>query len=596
MPEPVKPKWRRRLYQFRRDLRLMRYLFPWRTTAGLILAVASIAWVFNLVYNDVAQESLTYVQAVYAVLNMIFFQLSYTDVPPDLVLVPFFVLVPPLGLALFSLLGFNVLDLIRIFFVRRERGQRWQEAFASTFSRHVVVLGLGSVGYRVARSLAEFGFPVVGVELNQTEFAEELMDADLPVIIGDVCTYDALEKAAVSRAETVVVCTNKDAANIEAAFHVREMNPHARLVLRMFDEEIAQLVGPKFEVDAVLSRSAIAAVAFAHAAVGIEVLESFALEGQNYVFARVPLYRGSPLVGCTVGEVARGRDVTVVFVCRDRRMVNEPPPATRLEVGDQLFLFTASQRLMALVRHSFSGESDEDGIKFKNHIIVCGLGHVGYRIADTLSALGYKVVALEREAGRLGERLARRGLTVQVLDFRRRTVLRQAGVKHARALVACSDDDMLNVETGLRARELNPNLRIVSRVFDEEFGRCLTEKLGVDVVYSTSALAAPTFIQAALKMHLAQEVAIGDQVLALVRLTIVLASRLVGQTIEQLNAKDDLTVMLYARCDQDQIDVPPAPETRLHVGDQIVVLASRAELRRLIRLNRSESLAPWVWI
>jgi Trk K+ transport system NAD-binding subunit len=594
MPEPVKLESTRRLYHFKRDLRLMRYLFPWRTTAGLLLAVASIAWAFNLAYNSVVQESLTYVQAVYAVLNMIFLQLSYTDVPPDLVLAPFFVLVPPVGLALFSLLGFNVLGLIRVFFVRRERGQRWQEAFTSTLSRHVVVLGLGSIGYRVAGSLAEFGFPVVGVELNQSEFAKELMDADVPVIIGDVSTYDALEKAGVDRAETVVVCTNSDVANIEAAFHVREMNPQAHLVLRMFDQEIAQLIGPKFEVDAVLSRSAIAAVAFAHAAVGVEVLESFALEGQSYVFARVPLYRGSPLLGRTVGDVAQDQVVTVVFVCRDRRMLSEPPSSTSLEVGDQLFLFTASDRLMALVRHSFSGENHRDEIELKDHIIVCGLGHVGYRIADTLSALGYEVLALDREAGRLGERLAQQGLMVRTADFRRQTVLREAGIAYARALVACSGDDMLNIETGLRTRELNPDLRIVSRVFDQDFGRCLTEKFGVDVVYSTSALAAPTFIQAALKMRLAQEVAIGDQVLSLARLTIEPASSLIDQVIEQLNAQDDLTVMLHARC--DQIDVPPCPESRLHVGDQIVILASRSRLCHLIRLNHSESLASQMWI
>jgi Trk K+ transport system NAD-binding subunit len=137
-------------------------------------------------------------------------------------------------------------------------------------------------------------------------------------------------------------------------------------------------------------------------------------------------------------------------------------------------------------------------------------------------------------------------------------------------------------------------LRIVSRVFDQEFGRCLTEKFGVDVVYSTSALAAPTFIQAALKMHLAQEVVIEDQVLSLARLTIEPASGLIDQVIEQLNAQDDLTVMLHTRC--DQIDVPPCPESRLHVGDQIVVLASRPRLRHLIRLNHSESLASQIWI
>jgi hypothetical protein len=186
------------------------------------------AWLFQVIYTRDLNEPLTYIQAVYAVLNMIFFQLAYTDLPPDPNLAPFFVLVPVIGLSLFSLAGFNILHVIRVFFVRRERGQRWQEALVSTYSEHAVVCGLGSIGYRVARHLVEFGQSVVGIELTYTELADELVDADVPVILGDVRSYDVLEKAGVARAAMVVVCTDRDMANIEAAFHVRELNPRTR--------------------------------------------------------------------------------------------------------------------------------------------------------------------------------------------------------------------------------------------------------------------------------------------------------------------------------------------------------------------------------
>jgi Trk K+ transport system NAD-binding subunit len=563
----------------------MRCLFPWRTTAVLLLAIVVMAWLFQAIYTHDLDEPLTYVQAVYAVLNMIFFQLAYTDLPNDPNLTPFFVLVPVVGLSLFSLTGFNLLQLVRVFFVRRERGQRWQEALASTYRDHVVVCGLGSIGFRVARYLAEFGQPVVGVELTHTELTDELMDADLPIILGDVRSRDVLEKAGLARAATAVVCTNSDMANIEAIFHVRELNPRARLVLRIFEDEIAQAVGAGFEVDAVLSRSAIAALSFAHAAAGVDVLESFQLGDLGYVLARVPLHKGSPLVGCTVAEVARERDATVVFLCQEQRLLNEPSPDTRIQAGDELFVFVAADRLTSLVQRQ-----DSQG----EHVIVCGLGHAGYRIANTLLSLGYAVTALERESGRLGQRLADQGVPVQVADFCRRAVLTGAGVERARAIVVCSDDDMLNLETGLRARELNPDVRVVLRIFEEELGRRLSRTFGIDAVYSTSALAAPAFVGAVLELHLVQAVTIGREEWVLARLTVDPQSALADRTIQDLNAENDLTVVLHARC--DQIDVPPRLDSRLLAADELVVLASPARLQRLYQLNRNRDPRREAWL
>jgi len=456
-----------------------------------------------------------------------------------------------------------------------------------------VVCGLGSIGYRVACHLIEFGQPVVGVELTCAELTDELIDADVPVILGNVRNYDVLEKAGVDRAKTVVVCTNQDMANIEAAFHVRELNPQARLILRIFEDEIAQSVQAGFEVNAVLSRSAIAAAAFAHAAVGVDVLESFQLDELNYALARVPLRENAPLVGRTVGEVAQAQEVTVVFLCRDGRLVDEPVPETRLQTGDDLFVFTASDWLTTLVHQSVQDGAERAGAG-RRHIIVCSLGHAGYRIVNVLRTLGYSVTALEREPGRLGRRLARQGVSVQVADFNRRAVLAEVGVERAQAIVICSDDDMLNLETGLRARELSPDICIVMRVFEEELGRHLSQAFGIQAVYSTSALAAPAFVQAALNLHLAQAVTIGDEEWALARLTVEADSALIGQTVRYLSEKDELTVVLHARC--DQIDIPPDPEARLQTGDDVVVLASSDQLRQLSQLNRSPSPDQEVWL
>jgi Trk K+ transport system NAD-binding subunit len=107
-------------------------------------------------------------------------------------------------------------------------------------------------------------------------------------------------------------------------------------------------------------------------------------------------------------------------------------------------------------------------------------------------------------------------------------------------------------------------------------------------------LAAPAFVGAALKLHLAQSVIIGEDEWALVRLTIEPSSRLIGQTISELDADEQLTVLLHAR--HDRLDVPPWPQVSLRVEDEIVVLVGADRLRRLAHENRTAAPIPETWV
>lgn len=61
---------------------------------------------------------------------------------------------PLLGL---SILAQGLADLGGLLFNRRQRSQEWEMAIASTFDRHIVVVGLGHLGYRVVPQLHAWG-------------------------------------------------------------------------------------------------------------------------------------------------------------------------------------------------------------------------------------------------------------------------------------------------------------------------------------------------------------------------------------------------------------------------------------------------------
>ncbi|TFH54037.1 MAG: hypothetical protein E4G89_00565 [Methanothrix sp.] len=79
----------------------------------------------------------------------------------------------------------------------------------------------------------------------------------------------------------------------------------------------------------------------------------------------------------------------------------------------------------------------------KKHVVVCGLGQVGKKLALEFSKAGSKVVAIERDGSTLGvKEVQSHGITVIIGDANDKEILRKARVHHAmKVLAVCSDDD-----------------------------------------------------------------------------------------------------------------------------------------------------------
>ena len=137
---------------------------------------------------------------------------------------------------------------------------------------------------------------------------------------------------------------------------------------------------------------------------------------------------------------------------------------------------------------------------YRDHIVLCGLGHLGYRILSQLLAAKMPVVALEKEAGaRFLADAKATGVPVLVRDMKEDQALLDAGVPYARAIIIATNDDMANLEVALDARRLNPRIRIVMRLFDQQMADKFKEAALIDEAFSPAALAAPIVADMALR-------------------------------------------------------------------------------------------------
>lgn len=342
-------RFRRNLGALWRDTRVL--INKFRISLLLFVALICIGTLsLHYLYPDgLGAEGLDWVPALYHAITLVFFQCAL-DFPTAPELQILFFAIPPIGLAVVAdgLLRFGT-----ALFNRRQRKEAWQVAVASTYRDHTVVCGLGRVGYRVVNVLLSLGEEIVGIELDaDCPFLEKIRQTKVPVLLGDARQREMLEQARVEQASAIVVCTENDLTNLAIALDAREINPEIKVVMRMFDEHLAEKVRCGFDIHTAFSTSALAAPVFAAAATRAQIDHSFYVDDLLMNVARTTISPGSALEGYTIAQVEKRFDISVILYRGADTLDLHPSPDIALHAGDHLVVFASLEALADLQRMS----------------------------------------------------------------------------------------------------------------------------------------------------------------------------------------------------------------------------------------------------
>lgn len=134
------------------------------------------------------------------------------------------------------------------------------------------------------------------------------------------------------------------------------------------------------------------------------------------------------------------------------------------------------------------------------HLIVCGSTPLAFRLVDELSKRYAENVTLVMPPTKRTDR-RRLALPGSVRVVEAVTVdtdaLRAANIESARAVAVVNQDDVGNIHVGMRARDLNRDVRLVLHFFNTRLGRQVSAMFGDCVALSDSGVAAPSFVAAA---------------------------------------------------------------------------------------------------
>lgn len=272
-------------------------------------------------------------ESIYIVLTITFLQPPNRDFPNHIVLQLFHFFMPLIGIIM---LAQGLADFGSLLFNRRSRSKEWEMAVASTLNKHVILVGLGHLGYRVAFKLHEMGEQVAVIEFNaKADTLSAAQNLGIPVIHDDATRPAALEAANIKDARTIILASQNDAMNLQIALKARSMNPKIKVVVRIFDEDFAHALQDQFGFIA-LSATEMAAPIFAAAASGVDVTNPISVEGQLLSLARLTISEDAPFAGKTVGYVEDLYHLSIVLVRHDHHSEMHPTDSIPINAGDTL--------------------------------------------------------------------------------------------------------------------------------------------------------------------------------------------------------------------------------------------------------------------
>jgi len=219
---------------------------------------------------------------------------------------------------------------------------------------HVIVAGLGSVGSQIVGQLHDLGVDVVGIDKNAEAAGMPLARLlGVRVVIGETHREETLRSAGVGSCQAVVSVTDSDIVNLETALNARALAAEPRIVVRLYDDDLAERVQRTIGNRTVSrSTSYLAAPAFAAAVLDHQVLRTIAVGRHVLLLAEVVVDPNTGLADRQVDTVHQPGTLRVIALRRPDRAGADwsPAPGYVLRIGDRLVVLATRAGLSRVLR------------------------------------------------------------------------------------------------------------------------------------------------------------------------------------------------------------------------------------------------------
>ena len=222
--------------------------------------------------------------------------------------------------------------------------------------------------------------------------------------------------------------------------------------------------------------------------------------------------------------------------------------------------------------------------KIKDHYIIAGYGRIGHRIAEVLSKAEMPVVIVEQDAGKI-DRINDDGYIYVEGNAQEESVLKEAGIDRAKALICTLSSDQDNVFVTLIARDVTEDLFILVRT-NQNSNRKKILRAGADKVISPYEIGADRMANVILRPNVNQFIeqfqknTSDDH--AFDEVKVFEGSEMAGKTLMELGVRGKYEILIIAVLSSEtgQMIFNPGSNQKINSGDSLIVLGDIKTIER----------------
>ncbi len=435
--------------------------------------------------------------------------------------------------------------------------------------KKIVIVGAGSVGFYLAKTLAEQGNDISIIDADAEKVLRAKQELDALVIEGNGAQSNILVEAQVESADLFLAVTRIDEINIVASMKAKKLNPEAKILARVrsgdYQKKGALLDLKELGIERVINPEQIAAREIQHL-----VQHATAQEIMTYSHNKVYMVALTPTNDCALmhkslrelGAKYDSLPFRTVAIDRDGETII-PGGDHVFQPADKIFVVCLKEKLAEMYR--LCGFKQEKQIKT---VMIMGAGKLGRLVAANLKdqfnirLVDHRKDKLQKAAQELPDVLLLHADGMDV-DF-----LESEGIGDFDALITLTDDEASNLFAGLIAKRKGVD-KVIVHINSPDYIP-LVKGLGLNSVVSKNLSTVDAFMRYVVRGRVHSVMMLEGIDTEVIELSPAPNSKIVGVPMKDVDFPPDAVVGGIIRPDGEEI---ASGSSVINLGDRAIVFA-----------------------
>ena len=448
----------------------------------------------------------------------------------------------------------------------------------------VIICGAGQVGWQIARHLSGERNDVTVVD-QDSELVRRATDSlDVQGVAGFASYPDVLDRAGARDADMIIAATHSDEVNMVTCQVAHSIFGINRKIARLRSQSYLDAIysdlyrRQHMPIDVVISpeREVAAAALQRLSAPAAFDTERF-MDGQAQLLG-ILIEEECPVVHTPLRQLTdlfSTLRAVVVGVRRDGALFS-PNPGDQLFVGDECYVFAHVEDVPRTM------EVFGKRMAKQERVVMVGGGNVGLAVATELESRTDRVRAKVIEKDRKRAEIAAEALERTIVlhgDGLDVSLLTEAGVSRADAMLAVTDDDKTNMLAAVRAKSEGCPYAIA--LINDPTLVPLMGPLGIDAYINPRATTVSSILRHIRHGRVRAVYSIGDAEAEVIEAEVLSTSPMAGKRIADIDFPEGVLVGAVRKGDKV---IRPMGDTRIDEGDVIALFALTKDVPEVERL------------